>query len=63
MDASVSLFETPGLKTKAKFMGEEREEEDYHNLPYGQLCLLSEEKTKQNRRVEKRAGNRERRGE
>lgn len=26
-------------------MGEEQEEEDYHYLPYGQLCLLSKEKT------------------
>lgn len=45
MHATVSILETPGIKTKAKFMGEKREEEDYHDLPYGQLCLLSEEKT------------------
>lgn len=47
MAASVSLFETPGIKTKAKFMGEERGEEDYHNLPYGHLYLLSKGEKKQ----------------
>lgn len=41
----VSIFETPGIKTKAKFVGGEQGEEDYHNLPDGQLCLLSKGKT------------------
>lgn len=34
-----------GMKTKAKFKGEEWRE-DYHNLPYGQLCLLDREEKK-----------------
>lgn len=45
MAASVSIFETPGRKSKAKFLCEEQGEEDYHHLPDGQLCLLNKEKT------------------
>lgn len=46
MAASVSIFATPGMKTKAKFLCEEQGEEDYHNLPDGQCCLLSKEKNR-----------------
>lgn len=45
MAASVLIFATPSLKIKAKFLCEEQGEEDYHNLPDGQCCLLSKEKT------------------
>lgn len=54
MAASVSIFETPGRKSNAKFLCEELGEEDYHNLPDGQLCLLNKEKTGGRK---KRAGN------
>ena len=49
-----------GIKTKTKCTDGEWGEEDYHDLPYGQLCLLSKGK---NRWVKKQAGNkREKKG-
>lgn len=48
------------IKTRTKCTDGEWGEEDYHDLPYGQLCLLSKGK---NRWVKKQAGNkREKKG-
>lgn len=48
-----------GIKTKTKCTDGEWGEEDYHDLPYGQLCLLSKGK---NRWVKKQAGNKREKG-
>ena len=50
-----------GIKTKAKCTDGEWGEEDYHSLPYGQLCLLSKERKtggwKSKQEIEREEGN------
>lgn len=45
MAASVSKLETSLVLKPEPNADGEWGEEDYHDLPYGQLCLLSKEKT------------------